>query len=62
MVGPTMNLISKTYHLCEMMEYAFMILWGVHNNFPKIWVLRLVLLEKLLINHFNFKKTINKLF
>ena len=26
MVGPTINLISETHHLCERSEYAFMIL------------------------------------
>ena len=26
MVGLTMNLISKTHHLCERKEYAFMVL------------------------------------
>ena len=26
MVNPTINLISRTYHLCERSEYAFIIL------------------------------------
>ena len=26
-IDPTMNLISKTYHLYEKREYAFMVLW-----------------------------------
>ena len=34
MVGPTMNLISRTHHSCERREYAFMVLREYLIIFP----------------------------